>query len=145
MTGGFFGGMSWKSSGGNISRGVWMLRFRGANWAFMMHHDASLSIRIHWFKGIRYLQIYPKTIQNLWLEWPVEQKHLVHWFNGYQWHNSVCSLLSHTFPRFHLDHHSSPKQRLGANEDSLRRNWRHPAAILRLWLSTVTDIYPLVN
>ena len=94
-------GMSWKSSGGNISRGVWMLRFRGANWAFMMHLYPSAST------GLRVSDI-PQTIQNLWLEWPVEQKHLVHLFNGYQWHNSVCLLLSHAFPCFPTFSFGSP-------------------------------------
>jgi len=67
----------------------------------MMHLYPSAST------GLRVSDI-PKTIQNLWLEWPVEQKHLVHLFNGYQWHNSVCLLLSHAFPCFPTFSFGSP-------------------------------------
>ena len=67
----------------------------------MMHLYPSAST------GLRVSDI-PQTIQNLWLEWPVEQKHLVHLFNGYQWHNSVCLLLSHAFPCFPTFSFGSP-------------------------------------
>ena len=70
----------------------------------MMHlyPSASTGLRLSDISDI------PKTIQNLWLEWPVEQKHLVHLFNGYQWHNSVCLLLSHAFPCFPTFSFGSP-------------------------------------